>query len=216
MSIQVGTHARIGAKPGAPFEYIREVVAVGDANYTVHSTVREKLCSSHLQCQKGTTLRSAARCLNCPRLVNFVPKSDAVIVRCLWTDADHVESLMTMESELVTISPTASLAEARQRASQKDVHHLLVVEEGLLIGLIHRDEMADEEFGVNTISARVNLCPWTIGPETTLAQAARLMHDRNITILPVVENRAVLGVVTRGDLRRAGVTEGLLESSLGG
>ncbi len=216
MSIQVGTHARIGVKQGAAFQYIREVEALGEDDYSQQATVRNKLCSVRLQCQKGMTPRSAVQCLQCPRLVNFVPNDNSVLIRCLWTDTDQVEAMMTLESELVTISPSASLADAEALAKSHNLDHLLVVEEERLIGIVSRGDLGYEEFGINTISDRVNLCPWTIGPTTTLAQAAQLMEDRQIRILPVVANRNVLGVVTRGDLRRAGVVDSILESRLCG
>jgi CBS domain-containing protein len=216
MSIQVGTHARIGVKPGAQFQYIREVLAEATEDYNVHSSVREKLCSSSLQCQKGMTPRAAVQCLSCPRLVNFIPKDDSVLVRCLWTDRDKVEDLMTLESQLVSISPSLTLLEAEQVANDNELQHLLVVEEGRLMGILNRCELNEEEFGLNTISDRVSLCPWTISPTTTLAQAAQLMVDRHVNILPVVANREVLGVVTRGDLRRAGVLDSLLDERVCG
>jgi CBS domain-containing protein len=210
MSILVGTHARIGVKPGAPFQYIREVVATANANFDVRSTVREKLCASQLSCQKGMSPRSTVQCLSCPRLVNFIPKDDSVHVRCLWTDLDHVSELMTLASELVTITTAMTILEAEHVAKAHDIRHLLVVEEGRLIGLVHREDLREEEFGLNTISDRVNLCPWTIGPETTLVQAAQLMVERNLGLIPVIANREVLGVVSRGDLERAGAIDSIL------
>ena len=44
----------------------------------------------------------------------------------------------------------------------------------------------------------------TISPETTLPEAARLMADRNIRRLPVVENGRLAGIITYGDVREAG------------
>lgn len=210
MSILVGTHARIGVKPGAPFQYIREVVATANTNFDVRSSVREKLCASQLSCQKGMSPRSTVQCLSCPRLVNFIPKDDSVQVRCLWTDTDHVSELMTLASELVTIPTSMTILEAEHVAKAHDIRHLLVVEDGRLIGLVHRSDLAEEEFGLNTISDRVNLCPWTIGPETTLVQAAQLMVERNLGLIPVIANREVLGVVSRGDLQRAGAIDAVL------
>ncbi len=207
MSILVGTHARIGTKPGTPFQHIREVIASGDADYDAHSPIRQKLCSSQLQCQKGMTPRAAVQCLSCPRLVNFIPEDESVVVRCLWTDRDLVENLMTLSTDLVTITSTTPLLEAEQSAREAGVDHLLVVEDGRLIGIVNRDDMQQEEFGLNTIADRVNLCPWTVAPETNLAQAAQLMLDKDLGILPVIANREVLGVITRGDLRRAGALQ---------
>lgn len=45
--------------------------------------------------------------------------------------------------------------------------------------------------------------PITITPETTLPKAHRLMMEHNIRRLPVMKNRAVVGIVTLGDVRGA-------------
>ncbi len=216
MSILVGTHARIGVKPGTKFQYIREVIASANISFDVRSTVREKLCASRLSCQKGMAPRSTVQCLSCPRLVNFIPKDDSVVVRCLWTDRDHVHELMTLASEFVTITSSTTLLEAEQLAREHKIRHLLVVEDGRLIGIVSLSELGHEEFGLNTIGDRVNLCPWTIGPETSLVQAAQLMIERNLGIIPVVANREVLGVVSRGDLQRAGAIEAIQKSRASG
>jgi CBS domain-containing protein len=43
----------------------------------------------------------------------------------------------------------------------------------------------------------------TIGPDAPIVEAARVMHDRAVKRLPVVdEDRRVVGIVTRGDLLR--------------
>lgn len=43
----------------------------------------------------------------------------------------------------------------------------------------------------------------TITPDTTLPEAHRLMADKHIRRLPVVENGHLVGIVTRGDVREA-------------
>jgi acetoin utilization protein AcuB len=45
--------------------------------------------------------------------------------------------------------------------------------------------------------------PITIGPETTLPQAHRLMMEHSIRRLPVVKEGRLVGMVTLGDLRGA-------------
>ena len=42
----------------------------------------------------------------------------------------------------------------------------------------------------------------TTTPETTLADAARIMSDRKIGCLPVVEQGALVGILTEGDFVR--------------
>ena len=45
--------------------------------------------------------------------------------------------------------------------------------------------------------------PITIGPNTTLPEAARLMKECNIHRLPIVDNERLVGIVTLGDIREA-------------
>lgn len=42
--------------------------------------------------------------------------------------------------------------------------------------------------------------PVTVGPDMTVTEAARLMSDRRIGALPVVEKGRMVGLVTEGDL----------------
>jgi CBS domain-containing protein len=42
--------------------------------------------------------------------------------------------------------------------------------------------------------------PLTVGPDTTIEDAARRLLDNNISALPVVEGPALVGIVTTKDL----------------
>ncbi|MBI3456940.1 MAG: CBS domain-containing protein [Candidatus Rokubacteria bacterium] len=53
----------------------------------------------------------------------------------------------------------------------------------------------------------------TVGPESEIRQAARIMHERKIGALPVVEHGRVVGILTETDVVKAFVQmlgEGLL------
>ncbi|MBA3044455.1 CBS domain-containing protein [archaeon] len=43
----------------------------------------------------------------------------------------------------------------------------------------------------------------TVDPESSIERAARLMTNRNINRLPVIENKKLLGILARGDLIKA-------------
>jgi CBS domain-containing protein len=45
--------------------------------------------------------------------------------------------------------------------------------------------------------------PITISPQTTLPQVRKLMHDRKIRRLPVMDNGQLIGIVTMSDVLRA-------------
>ncbi|MDD2877579.1 MAG: CBS domain-containing protein [Acidiphilium sp.] len=49
----------------------------------------------------------------------------------------------------------------------------------------------------------MTLSPITVGPNTTIADAGRIMLDQNLSALPVIDGKgALLGIVTDGDLLR--------------
>ncbi len=55
-----------------------------------------------------------------------------------------------------------------------------------------------------TVGEVMSKDPITISPEKTLAQAARVMHDKKVHRLPVLdESGQVIGILTRGDIVRA-------------
>ncbi len=47
----------------------------------------------------------------------------------------------------------------------------------------------------------------TIGPEETIEQAATLMHDHDVSRLPVVDDSGLVGIVGRTDILRAIIRE---------
>nr|WP_201280505.1 CBS domain-containing protein [Hassalia byssoidea] len=55
-----------------------------------------------------------------------------------------------------------------------------------------------------TVGEVMSKDPITISPEKTLTEAARVMHDKNVHRLPVLdESGQVIGILTRGDIVRA-------------
>lgn len=55
-----------------------------------------------------------------------------------------------------------------------------------------------------TVGEVMSKDPITTSPEKTLTQAARVMHDKNVHRLPVLdESGQVIGILTRGDIVRA-------------
>ncbi|MDF5728395.1 MAG: CBS domain-containing protein [Rhizonema sp. PD38] len=55
-----------------------------------------------------------------------------------------------------------------------------------------------------TVGEVMSKNPITISPEKTVTEAAKLMHDRKIHRLPVLDSESqVIGILTRGDIIRA-------------
>jgi len=72
------------------------------------------------------------------------------------------------------------------------------------IGIVHKnltpEEQAAEVRRVKKHESAVIVDPFTIGPDLTCGEAARLMKERTISGLPVVQDGVLLGLVTGRDL----------------
>lgn len=108
-----------------------------------------------------------------------------------------------MSRELATIAPYALAAHAELIAQSRKVHHLLVVEDDRLAGVLCLCDL----YGCESDAVAVELMstpPATIDSGATLEDAIEAMRDIGIGCLPVLDGDDLVGVITRGDLRRAG------------
>jgi CBS domain-containing protein len=115
----------------------------------------------------------------------------------------QVADVMTQAS--VVESPTDSLRSAAEAMWRQQTGSLLVMDGDVLLGIVtERDIMKAIARGWDPEQAAVSdvmTCEMlTIGPETSLHEAARLMAARWIRHLPVVRDGDVVGVVSQRDL----------------
>ncbi len=191
--------------PAAPrgFETLREVTALVDPRRRT-PTARQLMRASHLHCQKGGHERTGAECLDCERIVSIKPSPGRsyVTVRCLWTEDDRVESVMTHASAAVTVKASDTLGHADQVAAGAGVHHLLVVEHDAVVGIVCRCDLADAGSlaGLLPLAAHVEHELFTVPPQTSLAAAAEVMQRLEVGILMVTEGADLLGIITMRDL----------------
>jgi acetoin utilization protein AcuB len=117
-----------------------------------------------------------------------------------------------MTAQLHTIGDDQTLAEARERMHHHDVRHLPVLHGGHLVGVVSTRDIALVEAlpGVDITQVTVDEAmaeePWTVTPDTTLAQAAAVMAERKLGTAIVVDSRngdKVVGVFTTTDALRA-------------
>jgi acetoin utilization protein AcuB len=120
-----------------------------------------------------------------------------------------------MTRDVITITPDQSLRMAKERLRKHGIRRLPVVRDGKLVGIVtDRDvrqawaspaaSLSTHEllylFDRVTVEEVMTPHPLTVTPETPLLEAARLLHDRRIGGLPVVEGGAVVGIITETDL----------------
>lgn len=122
-----------------------------------------------------------------------------------------------MRTPVLTITPDASLASAREMMEQGRIRWLPVVEQGRLVGLIAWEDLCAvqpvDTGGLSTYEVYKRLdelnvgehmlrSPLTIAPDDSVVVAAQQMIDRGVDVLPVVAGLRLLGIVTAHDLLR--------------
>ncbi len=128
------------------------------------------------------------------------------------THDSRVSELMRPASRLLTVPPETSCADADALARERRVRHLLVTVEERLLGVLCRCDLCPPLPGERVVE-RMSHEIYAVPPDATLGEATAALADVHVGCLPVVEGERVVGVITRGDLRRAGVPEALLGAS---
>jgi CBS domain-containing protein len=138
----------------------------------------------------------------------------------------NVESIMS--TEVVTVAPEASLKEVAAILSCRGISGLPVCDEsGRVLGVVSEADILQKEQGVGhagsgvlgwlfqtpgesigKIAARtageaMTSPAITVQAGATVAHAARLMIERRVNRLPVLDGDELVGIVTRADLVRA-------------
>jgi CBS domain-containing protein len=118
--------------------------------------------------------------------------------------AQTVREIMTENP--VTLPRSASISEAAKRMRDDDIGDVIVMDDGDMCGLVtDRDivvravaEGADPQFTkVDEICTHELV---TVGPDDSLQQAVRLMRERAVRRVPVVDGGRPVGIVSLGDL----------------
>lgn len=119
-----------------------------------------------------------------------------------------------MSKSVVTIAPEESAALAARLLSRHELGALPVcAADGTLAGIvtdrdiITRCVAAGEEPGRVPVRDIMSPAPSVITPETPISDAARLMAQRQVRRLPVVEQGHVVGMLSLGDLARSRRTD---------
>jgi len=123
-----------------------------------------------------------------------------------------------MSRDLLTIEQNEKLAKADDLMRAHRVRHVLAVDEdGALTGVVSQRDIFNggllKALGYGTHAKQVALDslrvkdamtaePVTVSPDTMLGDAARIMLDRKLGCLPVLDGDRLVGIVTEGDFVR--------------
>jgi CBS domain-containing protein len=123
----------------------------------------------------------------------------------------RVSEIMTKAA--VIDQPDDTLVEAARKMWHQQTGSLLVLDGEDLVGIItERDILKAVSSGISLDQTRISEAMTkdlvTVGPRTSLREAAKIMADRWIRHLPVLDGGKLVGVISQRDL--AGVLAGAL------
>jgi CBS domain-containing protein len=114
----------------------------------------------------------------------------------------HGEVGGMMSPNPVTIGPDDSLETACDRMAAAKIRHLPVVDAGRLVGILSDIDLPAyrSQFAHTRVHVAMTPDPITVAPDATVDSAARLMLDRRVRALPVVEGEQLIGMLSATDI----------------
>jgi len=126
---------------------------------------------------------------------------------------DTVSSVLRRKDrKVLSIAPDASVYEAISLMADNSIGALIVVSNGMLVGILSERDYArkvilQQRSSKDTCVCDIMTAPViTVTPSHTVEECMRLMTDGRIRHLPVVEGAAIVGIVSIGDLVRSVIT----------
>lgn len=116
-----------------------------------------------------------------------------------------------MTRDVISLPPTATLNEARTLMQRHHIRHLIVLAEGMLVGLVsQRDILAAQESSLekahendalqqHQISEIMAQEVTTVSPRAGIREAAQYLQKYKYGCLPVTDKGRLVGIVTDSD-----------------
>ena len=130
-----------------------------------------------------------------------------------------------MTRDVLTVSPETPLKDAAELLARHRISGLPVVEDGKILGVVSEADVVarstgsresrslvpaflggrkpEPDFDATTSGDAMSSPAITIRAERPIAEAARVMVERKVNRLPVVDGSELVGIVTRADVVRA-------------
>jgi CBS domain-containing protein len=112
-----------------------------------------------------------------------------------------------MNKNVVTCNPTEKLSVIVNKLELFNIAGMPVVEKGKLVGIICQSDMLK---GLKTATMQdltvkdvMETNVVFVSPTESVVVVARIMVEKHINRIPIVENESVVGIVTRGDIIKA-------------
>lgn len=120
-------------------------------------------------------------------------------------EEDHVKGIMS--SPVLHVAPHATVAQALRTMIDRDIGAVVVVDEDSVVGVfterdLTRHLLDDADLLAREVGEVMSTPVTTVSPSDEVVFIFRLMTERGIRRLPVVDGGLLVGIVTERDLLR--------------
>ena len=121
---------------------------------------------------------------------------------------------------LYTLTPDHTLWCAVQTMAEHDIGSVVVMDQGRLVGILTFREVINTlhtnggQVGAGTVGSAMDHGPQTVAPGTDVNEVRRLMLERHVRYLPVLDGQTLAGVISFYDVAKAVLEEQGLENQM--
>ena len=105
-----------------------------------------------------------------------------------------------MTATVETVRPDDVVETVREILRKRRIRQLPVVAAGRVIGIVTDRDVRAVADAATTVDSIMTPTPATVGPDTPVEVAATTLRQRKIGALPVVDDHALVGIVSESDL----------------
>ncbi len=109
-----------------------------------------------------------------------------------------------MNRSVVSVPSDATLTEARALVRRTGAEHVLVMDEGTLVGILCACDLRGAR-GDDAVCERMSVPVLTVRPDAPVEAAALTMSEVGVGCLPVALGGLILGTVSEAEFARAGL-----------
>lgn len=131
------------------------------------------------------------------------------------------EILRVKGNTLYTASPDTPVAQAVQTMSEQDIGSLVIMESGMLTGMLtfreiirHLNTRTGSDWGNTTIRSIMDDAPVSVSPNTSAEEVQRLMLEKHARYIPVMDGPTLMGVISFYDMAQAIVAAQKFENNM--
>jgi acetyl-CoA synthetase len=119
-----------------------------------------------------------------------------------------------MVTQVLTVPDKAPLTTVQRVMAENGLRHIVVVRDGVIAGYVSARDIFGEKLLVEDVETRKKLStkavkevmkspPVTLYPQATLAEAVRIMAEKNIGFVVLMDGDKLVGVVSERDVVKA-------------